>query len=89
MSRSPSKRARSENSERDVQSDSETDTTVSRSKKYSIYDDPRYETVLANKDSFIRNSEQGPLPEERTFYKTLFTRAPIPKDLIFKEEQLL
>src|SRR5256714_414314 len=91
MSQSPSKRPRSqsENSERDFLSDNETDSTVSRSKKYSTYDDPRYQTVLESKNSFMYDSDQGPLSEELEFCKTLYTRTqPVPNDPAF-EKQLL
>jgi hypothetical protein len=90
MSRTPSKRARSrsESNERSS-SDAETESTLSRNRKYSIYQDPRYQTILESKGSFMRDSKQGPLPEEKAFCKKLLTTTTsIPKDPLF-EGQLL
>ncbi|KIW58786.1 hypothetical protein PV05_03283 [Exophiala xenobiotica] len=91
MSQTQSKRPRSpsESSERNLQSDSETDTTVSRSRKYSTYENSRYDAVLESKNSFMYDSKAGPLSEELAFSKTLFARTrPVPSDPAFQEQRL-
>src|SRR5947209_7719199 len=54
MSQPPNKRSRTQSqsgSNEIPSSDTETDTTVSREKMYATYEDPRYESVLASKNS--------------------------------------
>jgi hypothetical protein len=55
----------------------------------SIYQDVRYPTMLESKSSFMRDSEQGPLPKELSYCKGLLTGThPVPEDPLF-EGQLL
>jgi hypothetical protein len=87
----PQKRARSQSSssERSLHSDTGNESTTSRGAKHSIYQDARYPTILESKSSFMRDSEQGPLPEELSYCKGLLTGThPVPEDPLF-EGQLL
>lgn len=81
MSKAPSlKRTRSNSnasasaSEISLTSDGETNTTVSRESKNSIYKDGRYPRVMESKGSFMRDSTKGPLPEELELFKMLQTK---------------
>src|SRR5271155_1179652 len=79
----PQKRARSQSGSSE-KSDTENESNTSRGAKHSIYQDARYETMLESKNSFMRDSKQGPLPEELTYSKGLFTRThPVPEDPLF------
>lgn len=58
-------------------SDTETNTTLSRESKNSIYKDVRYAQVMKSKNSFMHDSEQGPLPEELELFKTLQSKKAV------------
>lgn len=93
MAKAPStKRPRSgsDASEMSLPSDTETESTVSRETKNSIYKNPRYPTVMASKGSFMHESSHGPLPEERDLCKRLLVETtPPPDDPVFEPQRLL
>ena len=92
MSQPPPKRARSRSTDSDdiVSSEGWTDSAVSRESKYSIYQDARYPVLLESQGSFMRDSDKGPLPEERAMCKRLFTMtAPVPTDPLFQQARFL
>ena len=93
MAKAPSTkrpRSASDASEVSLPSDTETESTVSRATKNSIYKNPRYPTVMASKGSFMHESSHGPLPEERDLCKRLLVETtPPPDDPVFEPQRLL
>ncbi|KAK5069418.1 hypothetical protein LTR51_008668 [Lithohypha guttulata] len=93
MAKAPStKRPRSgsDASEASLPSDTESESTISRETKNSIYKNPRYPTVMASKGSFMHESSTGPLPEEQDLCtRLLVERTPPPNDPVFEPQGLL
>ena len=90
MPRAPSsKRTRSNSSvgELSLPSNGETNTTVSRESKNSIYKNPRYPMVMESKGSFMREAEHKLSPEECGLFETL-KNTPLPHDPLLEPEHL-
>ncbi|KAK5069076.1 hypothetical protein LTR70_010755 [Exophiala xenobiotica] len=93
MAKAPSTkrpRSASDASEVSLPSDTEVESTLSRETKNSIYKNPRYPTVMASKGSFMHESSNGPLPEERDLCKRLLVETtPPPDDPVFEPQRVL
>ncbi|KAF7511087.1 hypothetical protein GJ744_005318 [Endocarpon pusillum] len=90
MSGAPSsKRTRSNSSasELPLPSDGQTNTTVSRERKNSIYKNTRYVAEMESNGSFMREAEHKLSPEECGLFETLKNK-PLPHDPMLEPEHI-
>lgn len=87
---SPTKRARTASSEGEAPpSETGTKSTVGRDKKNSTYADSRCVPIMESRGSFMRNSSQGPPPDEHRRCMDFLTKEVTLPDDPFSEPQRL